>query len=140
MAATVDWMGIYENRFKKVYESLKNLETKPAFSKLDKLPADKKALLCKKYFKLFDISCEMLNSYLMYCGTYQPSRILVLRKAYNLEVVKEGQKWVNLYFIFKNYKNHCDEKTEKFVLAHLNGGYLKIFDDLNLYMEKEAAV
>ena len=137
MVATTDWIGIYEDKFKKVYDSVKNLESKPAFTKLDKLPQDKRELLCKKYFRLFDISCELLKSYLIYNGIIQSGRLLILRKSYNLEVIEDAQKWINLYFVFGNYKKHSNEKTEKFVIAHLNSDYLKIFDDLNLYIKQE---
>ncbi len=134
-AVLKDWIEVYENDFSKYFDLFQNWEEKGYFEKLEKLTEEKKKQLCVKYKKLFTISCKLLQKYLIYSGIYQTTVIMALKQAYYSEIVTDGQKWINLLFLFKSYDG--SEKKMKFLLKHINKDYFKIFKNLNEYIQAE---
>ena len=130
-----NWIKIYQDDFSKYFSFFLNWESNGYFEKQTRLQDDKKKLLCGKYKQLFVVSCNMIQEYLIYNGIYQTSVELALKQAYYSEVITDGQKWINLLFLFKGYDG--SEKKMKFLLKHINKAYFQIFKNLNEYMKKE---
>lgn len=131
------WVEIYQDKYLKLFSIFLEYEEKTEFQNLAKISDERKRLLCDKYYEMFMISCELLKSYLLYCGICQPTEILVLRQAFYSEIVSDGQKWINLLFLFQKYNKEKSKKNIKDVLKHMNKMYFKIFKQLNSYIQEE---
>ena len=63
MENTIKWKQMYNGDFKKYLDFVVSLKTKLEKLDLSKLPEDKKEALCKRYEKLFSLSCDLLGAY-----------------------------------------------------------------------------
>lgn len=92
---------------------------------------------CAKIRKLFSLSCDLLGEYLSYNGIFAGDKSQIIKFAFNTELIDDGQKWINLFFLFNRFKKEGYEKSGKFILLHLNADYITLFEKLNNHFEKE---
>ena len=137
MENTIKWKQMFNGDFKKYLDFVVSLKTKLEKLDLSKLPEDKKEALCKRYEKLFSLSCDLLGEYLSYNGIFAGDKSQIIKFAFNTELIDDGQKWINLFFLFNRFKKEGYEKSGKFILLHLNADYITLFENLNNHFEKE---
>ena len=107
------------------------------FKNLDKLSAKKRTILCNKYYEMFRTSCKLLQEYLIYNGITQPNTLLTLKQAYYSEILFDGQRWINLFFLFQNYEKNRNEETEKDLINYINEEYFRLYKQLDSYIKPE---
>ena len=106
---------MFNGDFKKYLDFVVSLKTKLEKLDLSKLPEDKKEALC------------------IFAG----DKSQIIKFAFNTELIDDGQKWINLFFLFNRFKKEGYEKSGKFILLHLNADYITLFEKLNNHFEKE---
>lgn len=136
MEKVIKWQQLYNGDFKKYLDFVLSLKTKLKKLDLSKLPEDKQEALCKRYEKLFLLSCNLLGEYLSYNGIFADDKSLVIKFAFNTEIIEDGQKWINLVYLFNRYAKEGFKKSGKFVLLHLNEDYISLFENLNNSFQK----
>lgn len=131
------WIQTYKKDFAKIFSTFCILEEKTKFKNLDKLLPEKRTILCNKYYEMFRISCKLLQEYLIYSGITQPNTLLTLKQAYYSEILTDGQRWINLFFLFKNYDRNRNEETEKDLINYINEEYFMLYKQLDSYIKPE---
>lgn len=133
MANYVDWIRKYNN-FSFAVTQVQSKINSDFFQKSDLNSMKDFYNLAKS---LFVKTQELLKAYLEYNGVFQKNDLLVFRYAYYSEILEDGQKWMNLFFCFNSNKKISLEDKYKYITMLFKNDYIKIFEKLIIYFEKQ---
>ena len=84
------------------------------------------------YSELVDASCTLIKYYLAYNGLFQFSRIEVLREAFYIEFIEDGDIWSDALALSKMIKVDRIDKIKNLILVYLQDEQFIIFDKLSI--------
>ena len=86
---------------------------------------------------MFNSSVLLLRYYLKFNGIFYYENIDIIKEAYYLEIIEDGQSWIELLFDIKNIEQIKADNKEEELLHNIVNKYDKCFSDLNIFMEKK---
>ena len=112
----------FNNRYVKAYRKMKSLKNVELVNgSTDKISA---------FLNLMEVTCAFLKHYLNYQGLFQFDNWDVIREAFYVELIDDGDVWIEALFLFEacNEKNFTD--FEKLCLEFYNDEKFSIFENL----------
>ena len=121
----MSWIDYYKNTFCVTYNEISknfnaNIEEK---------------VLCQKFIKLVDQSCELLKRFLNYNGLFQFENREVIKEAFSVELIEDGELWIDALQLFEAYKSEQEKFNSLIALFCKNGSFI-IFKKLMKKFEK----
>ncbi len=120
------WLDYYNNSFLRNWELFTNLQKK----------SNDKISLCNGYIELFFSACELIKLFLHYNGIFHFRNIEIIKEAYSIELIEQGEKWMNALFYVNEYKAGNSEQFASHILSYCKDENFIIFNDLKNKFEK----
>ena len=125
------WKGIFEFAFKQHYKKL--LEEIEKYKKLSLSDDESINKIFILFQKTFESGIKTIKEYLEYQGIFQEAVIEIIKEAFYVEIVDDGQAWIDIMFDIEEInKSH----PKDFGFDYPKDRYLKAFEDLIDYFEK----
>ncbi len=119
------WKKYFEDTYLKVLEETRGLIS----GSLDS------ATVCAGYVKLFRASCTLLKFYMAYNGLFQFENREIIREAFYIELIKDGDIWINALSLVEAGEIQGFDRVEKMILSYCSDEFFHIFDDLKAKFE-----
>lgn len=132
-----NWYHYFSNTFIEKNNNYQYLIKK--IKDISYLSDEEKSSYISETIDMFNSSVLMLRYYLKFNGIFYYENIDIIKEAYYLEIIEDGQSWIELLFDIKNIEQiKADNKEEEEELLHnIVNKYAKCFSDLNIFMEKK---
>ncbi|MBR1943195.1 nucleotidyltransferase substrate binding protein [bacterium] len=93
-----------------------------------------------KFFKafksLFDGAVKTLKSYLRYQGIFQTEVLEVIKEAFYVEIIEDGQAWVDMLFDTKDWAENNYKGLDIKARICIKERYLPVLNELNDFFQK----
>ncbi|MBS4759361.1 MAG: hypothetical protein KHX03_01525 [Clostridium sp.] len=133
-----DWRSFYSRFFLNDLDKMNHFRRQYFDINSDILPDDKNLeKLCLLYYTLFNSACFLLQCYLAYNGLIQYEQRAVIKEAFYVELIQDGETWIKALSLCEIIKVHGAEKLKSVIVKSLNDEYFKIFDDLKFVFSKK---
>lgn len=120
------WIDYYKNNYLKILEEFKVYNNNKA----------EEDLLCSMYVKLFNSACELLKMYLNYQGLFQFENREVIKEAFSVELINDGERWINALSLAEVYESGEVENLKSLILFYCEDKNFYIFEELKNKFEK----
>ena len=134
-SSNYNWYFYFTNTFiekNNYYQNLiKNIED------ISYLSDEEKVSYIQETIDMFNTSVSLLKYYLKFNGIFYYENIDIIKEAYYLEIIEDGQSWIELLFDIKNIEQIKAYNKEDELLHNIVNKYAKCFSDLNIFMEKK---
>jgi len=104
----------------------------PLYNKIQKMrkTCNDENLLCSEYINLFNCACELIKQYLNYNGLFQFENREVIKEAIYVELLCDGERWINALSLAEVYEGDGKEKFNSLILSYLSDENFYIYDVL----------
>ena len=114
------WLDFYKNEY---------IRTLDSFNHLRKSGCDV-SILCKDYTNLVNVSCELMKLFINYQGLFQFENREIIKEAFYVGLIKDGEKWINALTLAEVYSSG-EDKFNNLILSYCQDENFVIFEDLN---------
>ena len=119
------WLDFYKNEY---------IRTLDSFNQLRKSDCDV-SILCKDYTNLVNVSCELMKFFINYQGLFQFENREIVKEAFYVGLIKDGEKWINALTLVEVYSSG-EDKFNNLILSYCKDENFVIFEDLNITFKK----
>ena len=124
------WLDFYNNEYKKVLNEVETLRN----SDFDN------EKICKEYVNLVNVSCELMKLFLNYQGLFQFEYREVIKEAFYVELISDGELWINALSLAEVYESSEKERFYPLIISYLQDENFYIFNKLKDRFDKIKAV
>ena len=135
---TKDWRDSF-NEFSKNYKNFN--EFRGQIPKLAEAGALEPYLniFCQNYCVLFNQAVDSIKYFLQEKGLFQKEKKLILSEAYYVELIDDGQIWVDAMTLVDYYEaGKVTPSLKNLIIVYSTDNFFKIFDKLNKTLEEMA--
>ena len=122
----MDWLDYYNDIFIKKVKDFEELKQKNTNTETK----------CKNYIALFNSSCELIKLFLNYQGLFQYENREIIKEAFYVELIEDGERWINALSLSEIYKTEEKELFYPLILSYCEDDNFYIFYDLINKFEK----
>lgn len=130
-----NWYHYFSNTFIEKNNSYQKLIDN--IEDISSLSEEQKISYIQETIEMFNTSVSLLKYYLKYNGIFYYENIDIIKEAFYLEILQDGQSWIELLFDVKNIEQIKADNREEELLHNIIDKYAKCFSDLNIFMEKK---
>lgn len=123
---TTYWLNYYKTTFLPKLEKIQSLRQKSFVN----------AEICSEYVDFVIISCTLLQYYLAYNGLFQFNNREIIREAFYVELIDDGQYWINSLSLAVIIKKYGYQRVKSLMSDYLKDDHFYIFENLNKNFEK----
>ena len=113
------WINYYKNEYLKTFDKLNQLRG----NNIDT------SLLCEVYTNMVNTSCELIRLYINYQGLFQFEKREVIKEAFYVGIIKDGEKWINALTLAEVY-DLGENKFNSLIISYCKDENFVIFEDL----------
>ena len=96
-------------------------------------------IFCQNYCVLFNQAVDSIKYFLQEKGLFQKEKKLILSEAYYVELIDDGQIWVDALTLVDYYEaGKVTDALKNLIIVYSTDNYFKIFDKLNKTLEEMA--
>jgi len=114
------WLDFYKKEY------IRRLDS---FNQLRKSDCDIN-VLCKNYTNLVNTSCELIKLFINYQGLFQFENREIIKEAFYVGLIKDGEKWINALTLAEVYSSG-EDKFNNLILSYCTDENFIIFNDLS---------
>ena len=115
----MNWLNYYNNVFLKQLEDTDRLRKNA-----------QEDILCDAYVKLFNTACELIKLYINYNGLFQFEKRDVVKEAFYVELIEDGEIWINALSLAEVYETEETKNFNNLILSYCADEYFSIFKKL----------
>lgn len=128
------YKGDFHQKFASMMESIKELDDLIAEGIFD---FDCQKRFFKSFKKLFDGAIKTLMHYFRYQGIFQVDPFEIIKEAFYVEIIEEGQTWVNMLFDVNEWAKNNYEKLDIKDRLKIKEEYLPELEKLDKFLAEE---
>lgn len=88
-------------------------------------------LFCQNYCALFNQTVDVIKYFLQEKGLFQQDRKEILAEAYYVELIHDGQIWIDAMTLVEKYEQgQITDELKKLIIIYSTDGFFKIFDKI----------
>ena len=92
--------------------------------------------MCAQYVKMFIAACNLLKLYLNYNGLFQFEQREVIKEAFYVELIDDGERWINALSLVDMFMSGERTKFNNLILSYCEDENFYIFESLKNKFEK----
>ncbi len=135
----IRWKFRYEGDFKYKLDEFENLlsDFKKQLNNKDFINTENRERFFELFKSLFDGSVRTLKDYLSYEGIFHSEPIDIIKEAFYVEIIKDGQVWINMLFGIKSMFEETFPEISMTIIECFENSYLPAFKQLDDFFVKE---
>lgn len=120
------WLDYFEKDYKNILDKT---------IKLKNLNIDED-IVCSQYINMFISAYNLIKLYLNYNGLFQFEPREVIKEAFYVELINDGERWINALSLFEVYESGEHKEFNNLILSYCKDENFYIFEELKNKFEK----
>lgn len=117
------WLNYYRIEFLPIFQEMCDIRLKNNSVDFGEI--------CIKYAELVEKSCTLIQRFLSYNGLFQFNNSDVLREAFYVEFIDDGETWFDALSLSKVIKTNLSDTIKTLIIRYLDDDKFCIFNKLN---------
>lgn len=113
------WLDYYKQEFLKTFDKTNKLRKSDT----------NEDIMCAQYIEMFNSACTLIKMYLNYNGLFQFEPREVIKEAFYVELIEDGERWINALSLAEVYETG-EKEFNSLILSYCEDENFVIYEHL----------